>query len=300
MISIIGSGKVGSTIAFLIASNSLDDVTLINRTKNKAIGESLDISNVIPSTSPFTITGTDDYRSLKESNIVVITASTGVYTKSRTDTLNDQVKMIINLATQVSKYAPSAKILIISNPVDVLTYFFVKEGRFDPKQVIGIASSLDTSRLRLLISKQLNSRQDQIKNAMVLGEHGDSMVPIYSKILYRGKKITALLDNKNRNKITHELRQYWLTLRKYKSRSVFGISKNAYDVIYSIINNKKISIPASVLLNGEYGLTNVCLGVPIEINRNGVFKINQIKLDPNEKEDLHKSAKIIRNYIESI
>lgn len=300
MISIIGSGKVGSAIAFLVASNSLDDIVLINRTKSKAIGESLDISNVIPFTSPYSIIGTDDYNLLKKSKIVVITASTGIYTKSRTDTLNDQVKMIRDLAIIVSKRAPSAKILIISNPVDVLTYFFIKEGKFDPTQVIGIASSLDTNRLRLLISKQLGARQDQIKNALVMGEHGDSMIPIYSQIQYKRKKITSFLNKNERSRITRKLRQYWLTLRKYKSRSVFGISKNTYDVINSIINNKRISIPASVLLNGEYGITDICLGVPIEINKNGVIKINQINLDNNEKKNLLKSAKIIRSYIDSV
>lgn len=300
MISIIGSGKVGSAIAFLIASNSLDDIVLINRTKSKAIGESLDIVNAIPFTSPYTIVATDDYSLLKKSEIIIITASTGIYTKSRVETLNDQVKMIRNLAVRISKHAPSAKILIVSNPVDVLTYFFIKEGNFDAKQIIGIASSLDTSRLRLLLSKKLNTRQEKIKNALVLGEHGDSMVPIYSQTRYMRKPITSLLNENERNKITNELRAYWQTLRKYKSRSVFGIAKNAYDVISSIKTNYSISIPASVLLNGEYDITDVCLGVPVEINKKGLVKINQIPLNSTEKVDLQNSSMIIKNYIQSI
>lgn len=300
MISIIGSGKVGSAIAFLIASNSLDDIVLINRTKSKAIGESLDIANAIPFTSPYTIVATDDYSLLKKSEIIIITASTGIYTKSRVETLNDQVKMIRNLAVRISKHAPSAKILIVSNPVDVLTYFFIKEGNFDAKQIIGIASSLDTNRLRLLLSKKLNTRQEKIKNALVLGEHGDSMVPIYSQTRYMRKPITSLLNENERNKITNELRAYWQTLRKYKSRSVFGIAKNVYDVISSIKTNYSISIPASVLLNGEYDITDVCLGVPVEINKKGLVKINRIPLNSTEKVDLQKSSMIIKNYIQSI
>jgi len=300
LISIIGSGKVGSAIAFLIASNSLDDIVLINRTKSKAIGESLDIANAIPFTSPYTIVATDDYSLLKKSEIIIITASTGIYTKSRVETLNDQAKMIRNLAVHISKHAPSAKILIVSNPVDVLTYFFIKEGNFDAKQIIGIASSLDTSRLRLLLSKKLNTRQEKIKNALVLGEHGDSMVPIYSQTRYMRKPITSLLNENERNKITNELRAYWQTLRKYKSRSVFGIAKNVYDVISSIKTNYSISIPASVLLNGEYDITDVCLGVPVEINKKGLVKINQIPLNSTEKVDLQKSSMIIKNYIQSI
>lgn len=291
---------MGSAIAFLIATNALDDITLINRTKSKAIGESLDISNAIPPESPYTITGTDKYDSLKKAKIIIITASTGVYTKSRTDTLFEQVKMINSLAPKISKYSPSAKILIVSNPVDVLTYFFIKKGKFNPKQVLGIASNLDSNRFRLLLSKILDASPDQIKNALVLGEHGDSMVPIFSLARYRNKPVTSLLEKNEQNHITRQLRHYWLSLRQHKSRSVFGIAKNTYDVVNALINHKKISIPASTLLNGEYGITNVCLGIPVEINKNGISKIIQIKLSSLENKNLQNSAKIIRRYIELI
>ena len=124
MISIVGSGRVGSSIAFLCVSNGVDDVLLVNRDKKKALGEALDIASAIPANSNFSIRGTDDYSEMIGSNIVVIAASVGSYKKDRTETMELQVKMIKDIAKQVKQCCPSAIILIISNPLDVLTYFF--------------------------------------------------------------------------------------------------------------------------------------------------------------------------------
>lgn len=179
MISFVGTGRVGSSIAFLCVANALDDVLLLNRTKAKAIGESLDIANAIPSSSKFSIRGTDDYAELSGSDIVVIAASTVSYTKSRTENKNPQIDMIKEIAEKIKEYCPSAIILMISNPPDVLTYFFQKESGFSRFKVIGIASSLDSSRFRYFISEKLSIPQSSITNAIVLGEHGDTMVPIF-------------------------------------------------------------------------------------------------------------------------
>jgi len=124
LISIVGSGRVGASVAFLCVSNGLDDVLLVNRNKDKAIGEALDIASAIPANSKFSIRGTDDYSQLSGSDIVVITASVGVYMKDRTENMELQVKMIKEIAQKIKQYCPSAIILIVSNPLDVLTYFF--------------------------------------------------------------------------------------------------------------------------------------------------------------------------------
>jgi malate dehydrogenase len=145
---------VGSSIAFLCAANSLDDIILLNRTKSKALGEALDISNAIPKNSNITIQGTDDYSKITESDVIVITASTGIYLKNRNEIVNAQVQMIKEIAKKIKLHCKSPKVLIISNPVDVLTYFFQKETNFLRNNVIGIASSLDSSRFRYLLSKR--------------------------------------------------------------------------------------------------------------------------------------------------
>lgn len=298
MISILGSGKVGSAIAFLIASNSLDDIILVNRTKEKAIGESLDIANAIPENSDISILGTDDYSKTEGSEIVVITASAGTYTQSRTEILKDQIEMIRDISQKIKKFTPESKILVVSNPPDVLTYFFQKFSNFPSKKIIGIASSLDSRRFELLLSRELKVKQSQIKNSLVMGEHGNSMVPIFSIAKLNNSPILEVLDNSQIENITKDLRNYWKTLREFKSRSVFGISKNTYDVINSIICNNPISIPASVLLNGEYGIFDVCIGVPVRISKNGISDIKEIQISKEELEFVHASANTVKSQIQ--
>lgn len=300
MISIIGSGLVGSSLAFLCASNSLDDIVLLNRTKEKALGEALDISNAIPKNSDYSIHGTDDYWEIKNSKIVIITASMGVYLKNRNEMIGSQVQMIKEIGNKIKSHCDSPIILVISNPVDVLTYYFLKETNFSRNQVLGIASSLDSSRFRYLISEKTGVKQSQISDAYVLGEHGDSMVPIFSKVKIKGENAYEILNSKETEEITQKTKDYWKSLRNFKSRSQFGISKKTFDVIKSIILNKSISIPASVLLDGEYGEKDVCMGVPITIESNGLTKIHNWEMNKLEEESLKLSAQTIRNNIRSI
>ena len=300
MISIIGSGRVGTSIAFLCVSNALDDILLVNRDEGKAIGESLDVSNAIPSTSKFSITGTSDYSKIIGSDIVVITASMGVYLNDRTENMVSQTTMIKEIAQKIKQYCPTAIVLLISNPLDILTYFFQKETSFSRFKVFGIASSLDTSRFRYLLSEHFSVPQSSVDGALVLGEHGDSMVPIFSRVKINGKSVSSLLDNDEQASITNAVRNYWKDLRHYKSRSQFGIAKNAFDVIDSIVNNREFSVPASVVLQGEYGENNVAMGVPVLINSSGISKILDIVLDNSESLLLKKSSQRIHDQINSI
>jgi len=297
LISIVGSGRVGSSIAFLCVSNGLDDVLLVNRNKKKAIGEALDIASAIPANSKFSIHGTDDYSQLSGSDIVVITASVGVYMKDRTENMELQVKMIKEIAQKIKRYCPSAIVLMISNPLDVLTYFFQKESHLPRFKVIGIASSLDTSRFRYYISETLSVPQSSISHALVLGEHGDSMVPVFSSVTVGGNPLFSMIDS--RESITEDVRNHWKKLRNFKSRSQFGIAKNTFDVMDSIFYKKEISIPASVVLEGEYGENDVAMGVPVKIDQTGITKIQKIKLDDIESSSLKKSSEKIRKYIQS-
>ena len=298
MISIIGSGRVGASVAFLCVSNALDDVLLVNRNEGKAIGEALDIASAIPTNSKFTIRGTDDYSQISDSDIVVIASSVGVYMKDRTENIVLQVKMIKEIAQKIKQYCPTAIILIVSNPLDVLTYFFQKESAIPRFKVIGIASSLDTSRFRYLISETLSVPQSSISNAIVLGEHGDSMVPVFSGVTVGGNPLFSMIDS--RDSITDDIRNYWKKLRNYKSRSQFGIAKNTFDIIDSILHKKEIAIPVSVVLEGEYGENDVAMGVPVRIDQNGISEIQKMKLDDTESSSLKKSSEKIRNYIQSV
>ena len=291
---------VGSSIAFLCASNSLDDIILLNRTKSKALGEALDISNAIPKNSDITIRGTDDYSEIKNSNIVVITASMGIYLKNRNELIDAQVEMIKEIGKKIKKFCPTSIILIISNPIDVLTYFFQKETNFSRTSVIGIASSLDSCRFRYFLSRELGVKQSQISDAFVLGEHGDSMVPIFSKTKIRGQNVLEIIDSKQKEDISRKIKDYWKSLRNFKSRSQFGIAKITYDIIESIIKNQTIFVPASILLEGEFGEKDVCMGVPIKITSEGKIEIQSIDFDNSEQELFKISAQKIRDNIKSV
>ncbi len=300
MISIVGSGQVGSSIAFLCVSNDIDDVLLINRTEDKAIGESLDIANAIPETSKHSIHGTSDFSKLTGSDIVVIAASTEVYLKDRSENIIEQVTMIKDIAKNVKEFCPSALVLVISNPLDVLTYFFQRESGFSRFKVIGIASSLDTSRFRYYVSEKFSVPQSSITGAMVLGEHGDSMVPLFSRVKVDGMELKNLMDGSEKLSMTNDIRNYWRKLRNFKSRSQFGIAKNTYDVIHSIISKSELTIPASIVLDGEYGEKNIAMGIPVVINQTGVIRMPKIPLDNYESNSLKESSEKIRNDINSI
>jgi len=208
--------------------------------------------------------------------------------------------MIKEIGKKIKSNCKSPIVLIVSNPVDVLTYYFIKETNFSRNKVFGIASSLDSSRLRYLISEKYGIKQSQISEAYVLGEHGDSMVPIFSKVKIKGKNAIDIISPKEKEAITKKIKNYWKTLRNYKSRSQFGISKNTFDVIDSIIHKKSICIPASVLLKGEYGENEVCMGVPTIIDSQGIKEIKTLPINNSERELLKKSAETIRKNILSI
>lgn len=300
MISIIGSGKVGSAIGFLCASYSLDDVVLLNRTEKKAIGEALDITNAIPAYSPISVIGTSDYSKIKDSKVVVIAASSGSHLQSRSENMHDQAKMIQQIAPNIAKYASDSKILVVTNPVDVLTYVIQKKSPFSSKNIIGVASSLDSSRFRYLLAQEFGTDQSKIQDAMVLGEHDDTMVPIFSRAKYNGKPVTDLLSDAQMLQIALGVRNYWKQLRYYKGNSVFGIAKNTFDIIKSIVNDEPITISASVLLDGQYGLSDVCIGIPLAINKEGVTHVHQIEITQNEKESLHQSASSVKDNISKV
>ena len=214
--------------------------------------------------------------------------------------ISAQVKMIREITYQIKKFSPDSIVLVVSNPLDVLTYFFQKETKFSKNKVIGIASSLDSSRFRYVLSEKLNVKQSEISNAIVLGEHGDTMVPIFSNAKINGINVLKLIDSNQKEIISKEIKNYWRSLRNYKSRSQFGIAKNTFDVIDSILKNKELSIPASVLLEGEFGETDVSMGVPVIIDKNGISKIQEIELSKSENKSLKISARTIRSHIQSV
>lgn len=268
----------------------------MNRNKNKAVGEALDLVTTIPSNSPISVTGTDNFQQITGSKVVVISVGAGKIVTSRTDLLPYNIPIVKQISKEIKKYANDAKVVVVTNPVDVITYYILKESGLPKENVIGMGSSLDSSRFQYLISKVLRTNQSKIES-IVLGEHGNSMVPIFSTARFDGKPFN--FDENQMAQITTEVRNYWKPLKEFKGASVFGAAKHSYDIAKAIVKNEKLRIPASVMVNGEYGLSDVCVGVPVVIDKNGAV-IEEIDLDGTELNSLKTSAEIIKNNIGKI
>jgi malate dehydrogenase len=290
MISIIGAGRVGSAIAFLIGQSGLDDLVIVNRSKNKALGEALDVSNSIPEKSLISVMGTDDFSKIKNSDVVVITASSGIIKEDRAELLPFNVPIISEICKNLTKYADEAKVIVVTNPVDVMVYQILQQTQFPRERIIGMGSSLDSSRFRYLLAKELGVKQGQI-DGMVIGEHGSTMVPLFSSAKSKGQKIS--ISEKKTSEITFELKNYWKYLVAYKEASVFGAAKNTFDMIKSMVEGKDFLASASVYLDGEYGFSGFSMGIPIIFGKNGVKEILQPVLDESESKLLKLSAKKI-------
>ncbi|MDE1769276.1 MAG: NAD(P)-binding domain-containing protein [Thaumarchaeota archaeon] len=295
MLSIIGAGRVGSALAFLTAQSGLDDIVLYNRTKNKALGETLDVVNTIPETSLISVMGTDDISSIKNSDVVVITVSGGAIKEDRNELLPFNVPIVSDICKNLRRYADNAKIIIVTNPVDIITHQVLKQTEFPREHVIGIGSGLDSSRFRYLLSKELGTKQGNIEG-WVMGEHGPTMVPLFSNAKFNGKKIN--LQEKKYEEISYLLRNYWKDLVLFKGASVFGAAKNTFDIVQAIIRKKDLQTMASINLSGEYGLSSISIGVPVIIGMDGVKQVVKLDLDPKETEFLKTSAKRISDGLE--
>ena len=268
----------------------------MNRNKNKAVGEALDLVTTIPNNSPISITGSDNFQEIAGSKVVVISVGAGKIVTGREDLLPYNIPIVKELSKEIKKYANNAKVVVVTNPVDVITYYILKETGLPQENVIGMGSSLDSSRFQYLISKILGINQSKIES-IVLGEHGNSMVPIFSTARFDGKPIN--LDENQMFQIATEVRNYWKPLKEFKGASVFGAAKHTYDIVKAIVKNEKLRIPSSVRVNGEYGLSDVCLGVPVIIDKNGAV-IEEIDLNGTELNSLKTSGEIIKSNIGKI
>jgi malate dehydrogenase len=290
MISIIGAGRVGSTIAFLIGQSGLDDLVIVNRSKNKALGEALDINNALPEKSLISVVGTDDFSAIKNSDVAIITISSGIIKEDRAELLPFNVPIVSEICKNLTKYTDGAKVIVVTTPIDVIAYQILQQTKFQREQVIGIGSSLDSSRFRYLLAKELRVKQGHIEG-LVIGEHGSTMVPLFSNAKSQGQKIN--IPEKKIDEITYELRNYWKYLVAYKEASVFGAAKNTFDIAKSIVEGKELLASASVYLDGEYGFSGFCMGVPVIFGKKGVKEIVKMDLDDKESKLLKLSAKKI-------
>ena len=303
-ITVIGAGNVGATTAQRIVDKQLaNEVVLVDVLEGIPQGKALDIYEATPvEKTDVRIVGTNTYEATSGSDIVVITA--GIARKpgmSRDDLMNTNSGIVKSCTESTVAASPKAILLVVSNPLDVMTYVALKASRFDRRQVIGMAGVLDTSRFRSFIAMELNVSVEDV-NAFVLGGHGDSMVPLPRYSTVAGIPITELLSKEAVDRLVKRTRDGGIEIVNYlKSGSAYyAPSSSVVAMVESIVKDKKRVLPCAVWLEGEYGLRDTVAGVPVKIGRGGMEEIIQIKLDAVEQAALKKSADDVKALIAKI
>ncbi|MCP8308856.1 MAG: malate dehydrogenase [archaeon] len=298
MISIVGLGKVGSNIAEHIVLKGLDDLTLIDIIEGLPQGNALDLSHMASELNiDVKIKGSNDYRDLEGSDIIVLSAGfPRTPDMSRLNLLQKNKEIIKQISKKILEYAPKSKVVIVTNPLDLMTYLTLKTTGFDRNIVFGVGSELDTARLKYYLSSVLKVSNSSI-NAFVIGEHGDTMVILKSQSKVNGIPIEKVLNESQLASIVEKTKKSGADVISLKGATTFGVATSTSSIIESLIQDKKKVHLVSFYLNGEYGLYDVCIGVPVIIGKNGVERVIELELDKDERELFLKSAEVIKKSI---
>ena len=307
-ISLVGSGQIGGTLAHLIGLKELvNEVVLFDVASGVAKGKALDIAQS-SSVDGFNVrfSGTDNYEDIKDSDVIIITA--GVPRKpgmSRDDLLGINLKIIKQVAEGIKKYAPNAFVICITNPLDVIVMAFQKYSNLPTNKVVGMAGILDTSRFKLFLSVELNIPVKEIE-AMVMGGHGDTMVPLPRFTKVSGKPLLELvkegkLSNDRLEKINQRTRDGGAEIVKFleKGSAFYAPAASGVEMASAYLYDRKKMLPCAAYLSGEYGIKGIYAGVPVIIGKNGVEKIEEINLDDKEKKEFMNSIDSVKKLWEA-
>ena len=302
-ISLIGAGQIGGTLAHLIGLKELGNIVLFDVVSGIAKGKALDIAQS-SSVDGFDVKliGTDQYEDIKSSDVIIITA--GVPRKpgmSRDDLLGINLKIIKQVSEGVKKHAPNSFVICITNPLDVIVMAFQKYSKLPTNKVVGMAGILDTSRFKLFLSLELKVPVKQIE-ALVMGGHGDTMVPLprYTKV--SGKSLETLLSEGKISKekldqIVQRTRDGGAEIIKFlkTGSAYYAPAASGVEMTESYLKDQKKLLPCAAYLNGEYGVKDLYAGVPVIIGSNGVEKIKELSLNNEEKKQFKKSIEAVNN-----
>ena len=301
-ISLVGAGNIGGTLAHLIALKQLGDITLIDIVKGVPQGKALDLSQS-SSVELFDIkiNGSNNYNSLKNSDVVIITAGLPrMPGMSRDDLVETNTKIIANIGKAINKYCPKAFIICITNPLDAMVSILQSSSKVKKNMCVGMAGILDRSRLKFFLSKELNVSIKNIET-FVLGGHGDTMVPLVRYTTISGVPIQEFIKKKlitqqKLNSILKRTQNGGGEINKLlkKGSAFYAPASSAVQMAEAFLKDRKMILPCAAHLNGEYGINNLYVGVPVVIGKNGVEKIIELKLTPNEKKEFKKSITAVR------
>jgi len=301
MIAIIGAGKVGSAAAFDILRYKISDVVLIDANENQAKGEALDMMQAAPAIEfDGKIHGTSNYAEMQGSELVIVTAGFGRRPDmTRIDLMNTNAQIIRSIVKEVVKYASDCKLMIVTNPVDVMTYVAFQESGFPRSRLFGMGNILDTIRFRTYIASELDvSREDT--SALVIGEHGDSMVPLVEYASVSGIPITNFLTKEQIEKIIHLTVTSGSDVIKLKGSTIYAPGAVIAITADAILTGRNRVMSVSTCLDGEYGFSDVSIGVPVVLGKSGVEKIIELELSNQTKDRFAKSVAVVKEAIAAL
>jgi len=301
-ISLIGAGQIGGTLAHLICFKELADVVLFDVVEGIAKGKALDIaqSTAVDGLN-INLSGTNNYEDIKNSDVIIITA--GVPRKpgmTRDDLLGINLKIIKQVAEGIKKNSPNAFVICITNPLDVMVMALQRYSGLPVHKVVGMAGILDTSRFKYFLSKELKVPVKNIKS-LVLGGHGDTMVPMPNHTKVNGKPLNELIKREKLDSIIDRTRKGGAEIIKFleTGSAFYAPAASAVEMAESYIKDLKKILPCAAHLNGEYGVKNLYAGVPVTIGQNGVEKVIKMDLTDEEEKNFNNSINSVRALFEA-
>ena len=302
-ISVIGAGNVGASLAQSLVEKDFADIVLLDIVAGLPQGKALDIYQSSPITGfSSKMTGTNDYQDTVGSEVVVITSGIGRKPgMTRDELLEINLKIVSGVTRNVTRYSPDCIIVVVTNPVDTMTYLSLKVSGFAPSRVVGLSGVLDSARFSSLIAAELDVSPAEV-SAFVLGEHGRNMVVIPRLATVKGKPITELLPKETINRLVERtINAGAEVVSLLKTGSAFyAPAAAAARMVEAIIQDKKEILPCAAYLQGEYGIKDAVIGVPVKLGKSGIEEIVEFDLTSKEKEALQNSAEAVRKLIESI
>jgi len=303
-LTVVGAGNVGATVAMRVAEKELADVVVVDVLEGVPAGKALDLAEAAPIEGHDAhITGvTNDYSAAQGSDIVVITA--GIPRKpgmSRDDLLSTNAGIMKSVVSEITTVAPNAILIVVTNPLDAMCHVALDTSGFDKTKVIGMAGVLDSARFRTFIAMELNVSVENT-HAFVLGAHGDTMVPLPRYSSVAGIPITELLSAERIEALVERTRKGGgeiVSLLKTGS-AYYAPASAAVEMAEAILKDKKKILPCVTYLQGEYGIQNLFIGVPVKLGSAGVEEIIEITLTPEEREALHKSAQAVQDLVDDL
>ena len=302
-ITIIGAGFVGATAAQRIAEEELGDLVIMDIIEGMPQGKALDLMESAPIMGyDANILGTNNYKDIEGSDIVVITA--GIARKpgmSREDLVKINSSIINDVCGNIKKYAPDSVVIIVTNPLDLMTYIAMKQTGFPPQRVFGMSGVLDCGRFASFISMELNCSAKDV-DAMVLGGHGDSMVPLTRFTTVSGIPITELMEAQTIDRLVQRTINGGAEIVELlKTGSAFYAPSAAItNMVRSIVLDQNRILPACAFLTGQYGFDSIYLGVPVKLGRSGIEQIIELELTKTEQDALNRSAESVKQGISTL